>query len=93
MKTSELKLYKLLTENDYVNEMGWVSNTEFYVWVSYFGFYDFLQGLKEIFGVGMFCNDIQAHIQEYTVCFDLCTIVDGNGMDLEEIFPKSEYKH
>ena len=93
MENNELRLYKLLTENDYVSEMGWVSDTEFYVWVSHVWIHDFIKKLKDIFGSGIFCDDIQAHIQEYTICFNLCDIADGNGVDLETVFPKSEYKH
>jgi len=93
MENNELRLYKLLTETDYVNEMGWVSNTEFYVWVSYVWLHDFMKKVREIFGSELFCDDITAHLQEYAICFDLCDMVDGNGVDLEEVFPKSEYKH
>jgi len=93
MENNELRLYKLLTETDYVNEMGWVSNTEFLVWVSYVWIHDFMKDLKNIFGIELFAEDIMAHLQAYGICFNLCEAVDGYGVDLEKVFPRSKYTH
>ena len=56
-KNYELELYKLLInpeEDDidisYVDEFGWVSNTEFYVWISLNWFNEFVKRLSDIFG-------------------------------------------
>lgn len=57
-KNYELELYKLLInpeEDDidisYVDEFGWVSNTEFYVWISLNWFNEFVKRLSDIFAI------------------------------------------
>lgn len=57
-KTYELELYKLLInpeEDDidilYVDEFGWVSNTEFYIWISLNWFNEFAKRLSDILAI------------------------------------------
>ena len=89
-KNYELELYKLLInpeEDDidisYVDEFGWVSNTEFYVWINLNWFNEFVKRLNDIFGYSLFdC-----------VCIDLEEVTSGYGIDLEGMFPRSKYTH
>ena len=96
--SDELKLYKLLTEPNeddfsYIQEMGWVSNDEFCVWISYVWIDDFVRDLRDIFGYGVFDEGgFDARMQEYCICIDLCVAL-GCYLDLEEIFPKDRYEH
>ena len=55
-KNYGLELYKLLmnTEEDdidisYVEEFGWVNNTEFCVWINLIWFDEFVKRLRDIF--------------------------------------------
>ena len=56
----ELELYKLCytDDNEYgiciVDELGWISDNEFCVWVSYLYLKEFMNKLKELFGYGIF---------------------------------------
>lgn len=57
-KNYELELYKLLInpeEDDidisYVDEFGWVSNTEFYIWISLNWFNEFVKRLSDILAI------------------------------------------
>mgnify|MGYP003524336741 FL=1 len=61
-KNYELELYKLLInpeEDDidisYVDEFGWVSNTEIYVWINLNWFNEFVKRLNDIFGGSRTC--------------------------------------
>ena len=96
----ELALYKLFmtpspkdSDISYIDEFGWVSNTEFYVWASYLWLKKFMEGLAEIFGNGIFDDGgFNANIQEDGICFDLEEAV-GSYLDLEEVFPKDKFRH
>ena len=96
--SDELRLYKLLTETDednfsYVQEMGWVTDKEFCVWVSYLWIDDFVKELKNIFGYGVFDEGgFDARMQYDCICIDMCVAV-GDYLDLEEVFPKDKYQH
>lgn len=100
-KNYELELYKLLInpeEDDidiqYVEEFGWVSNTEFYVWINLNWFNEFVKRLNDIFGYSLFDEGgIEARICSDCVCIDLEEVISGYGVDLEEIFPRSKYTH
>ena len=100
-KNYELELYKLLInpeEDDidisYVDEFGWVSNTEFYVWISINWFNEFVKRLSDIFGYSLFDEGgIEARICSDCVCIDLEEVISGYGVDLEEVFPRSKYTH
>lgn len=97
----ELELYKLIMTPDeenleisYIDEFGWVSDTEFFVWINAIWFHDFIKGLSSIFGYSLFDDGgIKASIFNDCICIDLEDFVGGYGIDLEEVFPKSKYKH
>lgn len=94
-KNYELELYKLITdeEDGFINEFGWVSNTEFLVWIYYFHLDGFIEKAIKIFGDGMFDDSgFDANIQADGVCIDLCKMLDGY-LDLEAVFPKEKYQH
>lgn len=96
--TQELELYKLLTEVDedewnIVQELGWISDKEFCVWVSYVWIDDFVTELKRIFGLGMFdVGGFDARMQCDCICIDLCVALEGY-IDIEEVFTKEKYQH
>lgn len=100
-KNYELELYKLIIKPDeedsdisYVDEFGWVSDTEFYVWINLIWFDNFVKRLNNIFGYSLFDEGgIEARIQSDCVCIDLEDFVGQYGIDLEDVFPKSKYKH
>lgn len=100
-KNYELELYKLITNPEkeyhdisYVDEFGWVSDTEFCVWINSLWFNDFLKGLNDIFGYSLFDEGgIEARIGSDYVCINLTDAIGGYGVDLERVFPKNEYRH
>lgn len=97
-KNYELEIYRLIKDVDLdgmscVNEFGWVSDTEFCVWIHYLLFDEFWQNIKAIFGYG-FCDDgIDAVLLEDDICITLSDITDAYDVDLEKIFPKDKYRH
>lgn len=95
-KNYELELFKLVEGkgNDYVYERGWVSDTEFYIWVYYFNLEDFINEATEIFGNGMFEDGgFFGHMRADSVCIDLCEMLEEYDIDFEAVFPKDEYPH
>jgi hypothetical protein len=89
----ELKLYKLITESGYLESFRW-QETEFYVFVDYIWFDDFIKELIEIFDTDMFSDGgVQATLFDTYLCIDLCDLVENYGVNLEEIFPRSEYEY
>lgn len=95
----ELELYKLIITPDphnqnfsFVNEIGWVQD-KFLVWVYYLWLPEFINGLVQIFGYGIFDDGgFDGNLQDECICIDLCEAL-GNFVDLEDIFPKDEYQH
>ena len=100
-KNYELELYKLImypdeedTDISYVDEFGWVSDTEFFVWINLIWFKEFVDRLNNIFGYSLFDEGgIESRIGSNYVCIDLEDFVGDYGIDLEKVFPKSKYKH
>ncbi len=95
----KLELYKLCCtkDNDYemdlVDELGWINDKEFCVWVPYYNINEFMDGLKKIFGYGIFDDGrFYANMQSDCVCIDLCDAL-GGYIDIETVFPKDKYKH
>lgn len=93
-----LELYKLCCTKDneysdcFVDELGWISDTEFCVWVSYLYLKEFMEQLTKIFGNGIFDDGgFDANMQEDGVCIDLCVLCDCTY--IETIFPKEKYQH
>lgn len=92
-KNYGLELYKLITSTNYVSEFGWVSDTEFFVWVNNIWFSEFVCGMIDIFGYGIFDDEnFNANIQSDCVCIDLTDVLDGL-VDIEGVFLKDKYKH
>ena len=97
----ELELYKLIMTPDeddpdisYVDEFGWISNTEFCVWINITWLKDFMERIREIFGICAFDEGgIDAKVGCDYVAFDLEDITSMYGVNLEEVFPKSKYRH
>lgn len=97
----ELELYKLLltTDNEYKNalaeEVRWEleeSDKQLLVWVSYLWVKEFMESLKEIFGVGVFDDyGFKGVFQHDGICLDLEEILEGYGLDLEEVFPIEKF--
>lgn len=89
---TELNLYKLVN-SDIVTEKGWISDSEFCVWVNYIALDEFVEELKKLFGNGIFDDGgFDANMQEYGVCIDLCNVVTDD-IDMKEVFPVAEYQH
>lgn len=94
-----LELYKLCCtdENEYnshmVEELGWISDDEFCVWVPYLFLMEFIEKLTSIFSKNIFDDGgFDANMQSSGVCIDLNNAI-GCYIDLEEIFPKEKYQH
>jgi len=96
--SDELRLYKLLTDTDeddfnYIQEMGWINDEEFCVWINYVWIDDFMRELKDIFGYGIFDDGgFDANMQHHCACIDLCKAI-GDSIDIENMFPKNKYQH
>lgn len=95
-----IELYKLLVTEDnehktaLADELGWVSDNEFLVWVSYLWIGEFMESLKKIFGEGLFDDGgFNGNFQSSGVCLDLKEILCGYGIELKDIFPPDKYKH
>lgn len=96
----DMKLYKLLVTEDnehetaLADELGWVSDDSFLVWVSYLWIKEFMESLKEMFGESLFDDgSFDGNFQSNGVCLDLEEILGGYDIDLKAIFPPSRYKH
>lgn len=97
--TPELKLYKLFftNKNDYndciCDEIGWINEKEFCVWIPYCYLQYAIEELSKIFGICIFDDGgFNANIQDGQVCIDLCEAI-GNCIDIESVFPKEEFMH
>ena len=95
----ELELYKLCCtdDNEYescmVDELGWVNEKEFYVWVPYLYLKEFIESLRKMFGYGIFDDgSFNANMQSDSVCIDLCETL-GDCVDIESVFPREKYQH
>lgn len=94
----ELELYKLCCTDDndqdicLVDEMGWVSNAEFCVWISYPNVKAFVDQFIHIFGESTLEDGVSAILQEDGICLNLVEAVDCN-VDIAAVFPKSKYRH
>lgn len=94
-----LELYKLCCTNDneydtnMVDELGWISDDEFCVWIPYLFLKEFIEKLTDIFGNTIFDDGgFDANMQASGVCIDLNAAI-GYIIDLETIFPKEKYTH
>lgn len=99
-KNYELELYKLVVIPEeilggisYISEFGWVSDEEFFIWVDFAWFEEFMERITEIFGYGIFDDgNFNANIQSDSVCIDLQKVLRGY-VDIERVFPKDKYMH
>lgn len=98
----QLQLYKLLCTKDnslnavIIDELGWVDEDKFFVWVPYLFLEDFVKALKDTFSNNIFDdNSITARMLESSVCFDLTQVLEEflDKEDFEAIFPKDKYQH
>jgi hypothetical protein len=89
----ELELFKIVTEDKYVEELGWVSDTQFCVWIRYYDLDDFMKRMKDVFGHSLFDDGgFDSNMQYNGVCIDLCKMLEGY-IDIEEVFSKEKYQH
>lgn len=90
----ELELYKMITDDENcIDELGWINDKQFCVWISYFRLDDFMDRAKSIFGYGMFDDGgFNANMQSDGVCIDLYEML-GDYLDIENVFPKEKYQH
>lgn len=86
-----LELYKLCCTDDneysdyFVDELGWINDTEFCVWVSYLYLKEFMEQLTKIFGDGIFDDGgFDANMQSDWACIDLCEAI-GGCIDIETV--------
>lgn len=96
----ELELYKLLVTEDnehktaLADELGWVSNNEFLVWISYLWIKEFIESLKKIFGESLFDDEVfNGNFQSDGICINLNEILEGYDIDLKKLFPLDGYRH
>lgn len=96
----DMELYKLLVteDNEYETalayELGWFSDNEFLVWISYLWIREFVESLKKLFGEGMFDDGaFDGNFQSNGVCLDLEKILGNYDIDLKLIFPQKKYKY
>lgn len=83
--SEDLAVYKLIT-SEIVDEFHW-ENGRFYVWVPYGFLKEFVDGLSQTFGYGIFDEEgIRAYLKDGCVCIDLWVL--ENYLELEEIFPR-----
>ena len=96
-KDYKLEIYKLIKgDNDVsrASEYGWVNDSEFLVWIDYSDVGDFMAEATKVFGYSLFDDggfDVRA--QADGICFDLNKMLEGYGLELEDIFPKDENEH
>ncbi len=89
----ELELYKLISESDYVDEMGWISEKEFCIWVSFVWIDDLIEEMRKIFGNSLLDEGgIDVRMLDGYFCIDLCDLL-GNYLQIEDVFPKDKYQH
>lgn len=99
VQNQELELYKLIvtpketnTDVSYVQEFGWVSDSEFLVWVNYVWLKEFIDRLSNIFGREIFDDGgFNGNMQCDCVCIDLCEVTDDSI--IEDVFPKDKFEH
>lgn len=79
-----------------VDELGWINETDFCIWVNYLWLWEFLGFFKEIFGNGVYDDGgFSVQMQEDHLCVNLSEALDGylSKEDLEHIFPRNKYMH
>jgi len=88
----ELELYKLVTKD--VSECGWVSDTEFNVWLGKFELFGFIEKITNVFGDYMFEDGgIEVRLMKDYICLDLTCLLCDEDIYFESVFPREEFKH
>lgn len=85
----ELELYKLIM-SPIVDELGWINDKEFCVWIPYIWISEFLVELKDIFGFDN--EEVTINMQHDYICIELNELF-GSYVEIEDVFPKDQYKH
>lgn len=89
------KLFDYITNKEvsYIDEFGWINDDTFCVWISHLWLYEFIEGLKEIFGYGLFDDGgVEVNMQADCTCISLSTLL-GGYLDIETVFPKKLFQH
>ena len=96
----DIELYKLLVTEDnkystaLADELGWVLDNEFLVWISYLWVKEFMESLKEMFGEGLFDDgSFDGRFLSDCICIDLEEVLGSYDVNLKDIFPPDKYKH
>lgn len=93
--SDDLKLYKLLTDEDSpVCEFGWLSKNEFCVWIYFFALDNFMKEIQEIVG-DYLGNDggTDCTICGDTIVIDIYDALEANDIEVENVFPIDEFRH
>lgn len=77
----------------YSCELGWINDNQFCVWVHWLNVYDFLNDMRETFGLGIFDDGgTDANIQDGLICFDMTDFI-GSFLNIEGVYSKCDYQH
>lgn len=90
--SDELRLYKLMTEEDTAPfEFGWANDEVFIVFVQWTEVDNFMSDLKKIFGSSLFWdNDFMLVVKDGYVCIELNKILH-EYLEISEVFDRDEY--
>ena len=72
-------------------EYRWINDDKFCVWVHYFNIEEFMEELRTICDFDPYNDVLDAQIQDYCVCIELTARLFDKD-ELEEIFPKEDFK-
>lgn len=87
------ELYDLICYSELVDECGWESDNNFYVWISYYDIKKFIEELIYLFGYGIFDDgSFNANIRPTCLCINLSEFLE-ELIDLREIFPMEKFEH
>ena len=88
-----IQLFNLVTNDDLVEEFGWINDNEFCVWIYHRDIQEFMERIVELFGNSI-CDEggIMVHMFKDMFCINLCDLL-YSYLDIEEIFSKEEYQH
>lgn len=83
--SDDLKLYKLLTEENFVEEMGWINDKTFAVWIGYYNLEEFMTELEKQLNYDL-SEGYNCTLLRGRVYIELNELLDED-FDLKEIFP------
>lgn len=73
------------------SEYRWIDDDTFCVWLNYYHVHEFMDRLNKIRQIEVYDNELDAQIQDNYLCIVLNKRLFDTE-ELEEIFPKEEYK-